>query len=136
MGSNDYADALIGLGVPELIEELIQTRESLTEDRILNTIFYSSSIEGNKLDMDAARLLIKNKFAELHGRLTDYLELLNHKFVYEYILNFDDKSNFTRKEAIELHRLLFSGLISGYPFLRRGAATVDLFLTETAASEV
>ena len=62
-------------------------------DDITRIIFYSSAIEGNKLDESEALMLINGDLEVGSGRLTDYIELLNHKDVYNRIAQIGDNAS-------------------------------------------
>jgi len=115
------------LEIPKLLGKETESRERLTEEEILNTIFYSSFIEGNRLSQDAAKALINDGFVELGGRLSDYIELINHKKIYEAILEFDGKK-ITRTDVIRIHNLLFEGVIGSSKGVRESATSVGSFL--------
>jgi len=105
-------------------------RNRLTEDNLLYTIFYSSSIEGNILDQDSAKALINGKFAKQNGRFTDYIELLNHINVYTYLLDLKNTKDITMNDVLILHSKLFNGLIRNYEGFRVGATTVSYHVVD------
>lgn len=126
----NYSKALSKLGISKFLSASAEERDRLTEDEILNTVFYSSVIEGNRLDTDAAKLLINGGFVELQGRLPDYIELLNHKKLYEYIAAMKN-SSISYSEVIRVHDLLFEGIIGSHNGPRNAISTVGSYIAET-----
>ena len=102
-------------------------------DDITRIIFYSSAIEGNKLDESEALMLINGDLEVGSGRLTDYIELLNHKDVYNRIAQIGD-NEITLDDIIELRKQLFSNVLNNlYYGLRRSMTSVEDYITESAS---
>ncbi|MCL5404258.1 MAG: Fic family protein [Candidatus Marsarchaeota archaeon] len=67
------------------------------------------------------------------GRLTDYIELLNHKDVYNRIAQIGD-NEITLDDIIELRKLLFSNILDNLHYgLRRSMTSVGDQITESAS---
>jgi len=104
----------------------------LIRDDIVKTIFYSSTIEGNELDKQTAFALINDDLEIGNGKLTDYIELLNHREVYNYITQIGD-SKITVEDVITLRKLLFSNRLDNLNYgLRRTMTSVEDHITESA----
>ncbi|MCL5007691.1 MAG: Fic family protein [Candidatus Marsarchaeota archaeon] len=102
-------------------------------DDIARIIFYSSAIEGNKLDESEALMLINGDLEIGSGRLIDYIELLNHKDVYNLIAQIGD-NEITLDDIIKLRKLLFSNTLNNLHYgLRRSMTSVEDYITESAS---
>jgi hypothetical protein len=102
----------------------------LIRDDIARIIFYSSAIEGNKLDESTALALINGDIEIGSGKLTDYIELLNHKGVYNHIAQIGD-NEITVGDVVKLRGLLFSNILDNLHYgPRRSMTSVDDYITE------
>ncbi len=104
--------------------------QSLIRDNIARIIFYSSAIEGNRLDESTAFALINGDIEVGSGKIADYIELLNHKDVYKYIAQIGDKE-ISVDDIVKLRGLLFSNILENPHYdLRRSMTSVDDYITE------
>ncbi len=104
----------------------------LIRDDIAKIVFYSSAIEGNKLDESTAMMLINGDLETENGRLMDYIELLNHREVYNHIVQVGD-NKITLNDVIKLRKLLFSNILNNLHYgLRRSMTSVEDYITESA----
>ncbi|MGB9732873.1 MAG: hypothetical protein ACPLYE_03210, partial [Candidatus Micrarchaeales archaeon] len=120
MDKNSYSILLDALGAGKILNhENNADISDWLKDTIIKVIFYSSKIEGNLLSYDAASLLIANGLIDRDGKLEDYIELLNHKTLYEQLYTLKDKK-ITVEDLFESQRLLFKGLIGKRTGKRKG----------------
>lgn len=102
-------------------------------DDIARIIFYSSAIEGNRLGESEALTLINGDLEVGSGRLTDYIELLNHKGVYNHIAQIGD-NEITVDDIVKLRELLFSNMLNNLHYgPRRLMTSVEDHITESAS---
>ena len=124
MDKNSYSLLLDALGAGKILNQENDTDTSeWLKDTIIKVIFYSSKIEGNLLSYDAASLLIANGLIGRDGKLEDYIELLNHKTLYEQLYTLKDKK-ITVEDLFESQRLLFKGLIGKRTGKREGPGSI------------
>ncbi|MGC8662771.1 MAG: Fic family protein [Candidatus Micrarchaeia archaeon] len=124
MDKNSYSILLDALGAGKILNhENNADISDWLKDTIIKVIFYSSKIEGNLLSYDAASLLIANGLIDRDGKLEDYIELLNHKTLYEQLYTLKDKK-ITVEDLFESQRLLFKGLIGKRTGKRKGPGSI------------
>ncbi len=124
--------------ISALFEEIARNFSSASngpdfiKNNMAKLIFYSSAIEGNRLD-DSTGLMLINRSLEIgSGRLVDYIELLSHKEVYERVAKIGDNA-VSSDDIIEMHEALFVNLFNNlYAGPRRSMASVGNFITEDA----
>ncbi len=117
-------DADIG----SLLKISAQDFQQNIKSNIVKIIFYSSAIEGNKLDVSTAELLLNGKIVSKEGRFQDYIEILNHGEVYRRLIKIS-KRDVTIKDMIDLRTELFDGIPDKYRGLRRYRNGVGEYIT-------
>ena len=120
----DLASAFDKLGVEELIRSSETDIENFLAGRIVRIIFYSSAMEGNRIDEpDAAALLENNLVREDSGAFDDSLELINHRELFKRMIELSRKT-ITVDDVLLLQKSLFSSMLGTYTGIRRHRVTI------------
>ncbi len=115
----------------EIVPKVKLEHEALFDylkDNIIKIIFYSSKIEGNKLDKSTAELLLDSGFVKHDSEFKDYLEILNHGNAYKSMIDLSSRE-ITIQDIIDVRKALFSGVLDKDLGLRRFRNGIGMFVT-------
>ncbi len=135
----DFMDEKVSDKAGVLFQEVISpaseiSKQGFIKENIDRIMINSSAMEGNRLDEHTASMLINGNLEAGGGRFVDYLELLNHKKVYERIAELGD-SEISPKDIISMHESLFFNLLNNfYGGPRRSMTSVEDFITDDASN--
>ena len=125
----EYLQRVLGdAGIGDLLKTSAQDFQENIKSNIVRIIFYSSAIEGNKLNASTAELLLNGKIVSKEGRFQDYIEILRHGEVYRQLIKLS-KRDVTIKDMVDLRTELFDGILDKYRGLRRYRNGVGEYIT-------
>ena len=101
------------LGIDYFLTSDRITLDTYLKDNILSILYLSSYIEGNPIGRDVATLLINGRLVRNNNKLDDYFEMTNHADAYLRLLELG-KRDITPKDAIDLRKVLFNGILGVY----------------------
>jgi hypothetical protein len=126
---NYYREVLTAINAEDLLRPASKSAlENALKTDILKTIFYSSSIEGNLLDIDTSELLLNGYMVNREGMFQDYIEIINHGDTTKKIIDFSNRA-LEKEDAVEIRKALFNGIYGKYYGFRRYRNSIDGFVT-------
>ncbi|MGC8568111.1 MAG: Fic family protein [Candidatus Micrarchaeia archaeon] len=128
---DEYTGLLQKLRVADKVRLDKESLLSYLEKNIVKIIFYSSRIEGNRLDESSGELFLESGFVKHDGGFLDYLELLNHEEIYKIMVSLSGKE-ISIEDVIRVRKELFSGIIGRYSGIRRYRNGIGIFVTSPA----
>ena len=102
--------------------------ENTLKDNAFKMIYYSSLIEGNKTPLKTANALFNHALFDGESNIPDYIELLNHKKVYEELIS-SVMSKRSVDDILKIHSLLLMDVLGIYPNLKRFRVNFGQFVT-------
>ena len=105
---------------PLPVEKVRKLREAME----IEYTYHSNAIEGNRLTLRETQLVIREGVTIGGKSVRDHLEARNHTKAISYVENLKDR-DLTENDIMELHRIVFSGILENVGSFRRSQVFVE-----------